>query len=63
MYRIYWKIFDSILRHFDCALAYQNEHEVGKAIRDKIAAGRVKREDLYVTSKVRYRSRNGSLFS
>jgi len=38
-------------RHFDCALAYQNEHEVGKAIRDKIAEGKIKREDVFVTSK------------
>lgn len=38
-------------RHFDCALAYQNEDEVGKAIREKIAAGVIKREDIFVTSK------------
>ncbi|XP_003743339.1 aldo-keto reductase family 1 member B1 [Galendromus occidentalis] len=38
-------------RHFDCALAYQNEHEVGKAIREKVHAGVIRREDIFVTSK------------
>lgn len=51
VYKAVCHAIDVGYRHFDCALAYQNEHEVGKAIRDKIAAGRVKREDLYVTSK------------
>ena len=39
-------------RHIDCAMAYQNEAEVGEAIKNKIADGTVKREDIFVTSKV-----------
>lgn len=39
-------------RHFDGALVYFNEHEVGQAIREKIADGTVKREDIYYCGKV-----------
>ena len=38
-------------RHFDCASVYQNEHLVGESLR-QIMAGGIKREELWVTSKV-----------
>ena len=39
-------------RHIDTASLYGNEVEVGKAIRDAIAAGDVTREELFVTTKL-----------
>ncbi|CAD7083084.1 unnamed protein product [Hermetia illucens] len=39
-------------RHFDTAFAYENESEVGRAIREKISEGVVKREDIFVTTKL-----------
>lgn len=39
-------------RHFDCAAIYNNEKSVGKAINDKIAEGVIKRDEVYITSKV-----------
>lgn len=39
-------------RHIDTAYVYDNEQEVGTAIQAKIADGTVKREDIFVTTKV-----------
>ncbi|MCP9816070.1 aldo/keto reductase [Synechococcus sp. GreenBA-s] len=39
-------------RHIDCASVYANEPEVGQAIRSAIAAGEVRREELWITSKL-----------
>jgi alcohol dehydrogenase (NADP+) len=39
-------------RHLDCATAYQNEEVVGRAIAKAIQLGYVKREELFVLSKL-----------
>lgn len=39
-------------RHIDCASVYGNEKEVGQAIHECIEEGIVKREELWITSKV-----------
>lgn len=43
---------DAGYRHFDSAFIYHNEEEVGEAIREKIAEGAVKREELFITTKL-----------
>ncbi|GMJ03562.1 hypothetical protein like AT2G21260 [Hibiscus trionum] len=48
-------IIDSIrigFRHFDCASDYKNEAEVGEALSEAIESGIVKREDLFITTKL-----------
>jgi len=39
-------------RHIDCAAIYGNEAEIGAALADAFSAGVVKREELWITSKL-----------
>ncbi|CAL9042710.1 NADP-dependent D-sorbitol-6-phosphate dehydrogenase-like [Musa acuminata AAA Group] len=39
-------------RHFDCAADYQNEAEVGEALAEAFRTGLVKREDVFITTKL-----------
>jgi diketogulonate reductase-like aldo/keto reductase len=39
-------------RHFDCAERYRNEAAVGDAMQDVFRAGKIRREDVFVTTKL-----------
>ncbi|MEP2777392.1 MAG: aldo/keto reductase [Luteolibacter sp.] len=39
-------------RHIDCAAVYGNEKEIGEAFSEIFSSGKVKREDVWVTSKL-----------
>uniref|UniRef100_A0A914WK48 NADP-dependent oxidoreductase domain-containing protein n=1 Tax=Plectus sambesii TaxID=2011161 RepID=A0A914WK48_9BILA len=39
-------------RHFDCAHVYMNQDEIGQVLEEAIAQGLVKREELFITSKI-----------
>ncbi|RVE41050.1 hypothetical protein evm_014300 [Chilo suppressalis] len=41
-------------RHFDTSFLYENEEDLGKGIHDVIEKGLVKREDLFITTKLWY---------
>ena len=39
-------------RHIDTAYNYQNEAEIGEAIEEVLKDGKLKREDIFITTKV-----------
>jgi len=53
-------VYDAIMvgyRLIDTAAAYMNEEAVGKAIKRAIEEGMVKREELFITTKLGYKTR------
>jgi aldehyde reductase len=43
---------DAGFRHFDCAERYRNEREVGEALGAGLAANRIPREEVFITTKL-----------
>ncbi|XP_050510178.1 1,5-anhydro-D-fructose reductase-like isoform X4 [Diabrotica virgifera virgifera] len=39
-------------RHIDTAAAYQNEHVIGKVLNKWLTSGKLKREDIFITTKL-----------
>ena len=39
-------------RHLDCAALYMNEAEIGAALQEVFNEGKVKRKDIFITSKL-----------
>jgi alcohol dehydrogenase (NADP+) len=53
------EVYDAVLhairlgyRHIDCAAIYGNEPEIGQALADVLGDGTVRRQDLWITSKL-----------
>jgi alcohol dehydrogenase (NADP+) len=39
-------------RHIDCAAAYDNQKEIGHVLKEIFSEGKIKREDVFITSKL-----------
>ena len=53
--QVYQAVLESIklgYRHIDCAALYMNEPEIGQALTEAFKQGIVKREELWITSKL-----------
>lgn len=44
---------ESGYRHIDTAYLYQNESSIGEVIQEWMEKGKLKREDLFISTKVR----------
>lgn len=53
VYKAVLAALDAGYRHFDTAEVYKTEEDIGKAVAEKIKAGEVKREELFLTTKVK----------
>ncbi|MES2798133.1 MAG: aldo/keto reductase [Bacteroidota bacterium] len=52
VYKVVRESIEVGYRHFDCALLYGNEEEIGQAFYDAFKAGDISREELWITSKL-----------
>lgn len=52
LYQLWLLMLLAGYKHIDCAACYGNEDEVGATFSEVFAAGTVKREDVFVTSKL-----------
>jgi diketogulonate reductase-like aldo/keto reductase len=43
---------DAGFRHFDCAERYRNEEQIGVAFREVLEEGKIRRADLFITTKL-----------
>lgn len=47
-----YAVLEAGYRHIDCAAVYKNEKEIGEALHSLISSGKIKREELFITSKL-----------